>query len=237
MDDTRIDEVGDGIFRISTWTDPPGMVFNQILIDADEPLLFHLGHRGAFDVVSRAVARVVSPEKLRWLSFGHFEADECGAMNQWLTVAPRAEVVHGLTGVLVSLSDAADREPRALTDGEVLDLGSHRVRWIDTPHVPHGWDAGLIFEETTSTLLVGDLFTQMGPSKPIDDDADLLTRAIAAEDLVGATALTPKTAPTIRALADLAPERLALMHGPVFDGDTAALLLALADDYERRLKA
>ena len=235
MDDTRIDEVAEGIYRISTWTDPPGMVFNQILIDAEEPLLFHLGHRGAFDIVSAAVARVVPLDRLRWLSFGHYEADECGAMNRWLDAAPRSEVTHGLTGVLLSLGDAADRAPHALADGEVLDQGGKRVRWIDTPHVPHGWDAGLMFEETTGTLLVGDLFTQMGPSDPLSSDADLLTRAIAAEDLLGATALTPKTAPTIRSLAGLAPNRLALMHGPVFEGDGAAMLHALADNYESRL--
>jgi flavorubredoxin len=235
MDDTRIDEFAEGMYRISTWTDPPGMVFNQILVDAEEPLLFHLGHRGAFATVSAAVARVVPLEKLRWLSFGHYEADECGAMNPWLAAAPRSEVVHGLTGVLVSVGDAADRAPRALADGEVLDLGGRRVRWIDTPHVPHGWDAGLMVEETTGTLFVGDLFTQMGPSDPVSRDTDVLTRAIDAEDLLGATAITPRTAPTIRGLADLGPNRLALMHGPVFEGDGAAVLRALADDYEARL--
>ncbi len=235
MDDTRIDEFADGMYRISTWTDPPGMVFNQILIDADEPLLFHLGHRGAFDVVSSAVAGVMPLDKLRWLSFGHYEADECGAMNRWLAAAPHSEVVHGLTGVLVSLGDAADRAPRALADGDVLDLGGRRVRWIDTPHVPHGWDAGLMAEETTGTLFVGDLFTQMGPSEPVTGDTDVLTRAIATEDLLGATAITPRTAPTIRELAELEPNRLALMHGPVFEGDGGSLLRALADDYEARL--
>jgi flavorubredoxin len=235
MDDTRIDEFADGMYRISTWTDPPGMVFNQILIDADEPLLFHLGHRGAFDTVSAAVTRVVPLDKLRWLSFGHYEADECGSMNRWLAAAPRSEVTHGLTGVLVSLGDTADRAPRALADGEVLDLGGRRVRWIETPHVPHGWDAGLMYEEVTGTLLAGDLFTQMGPSDPVSSDADVLDRAVAAEDLLGATALTPRTAPTIRALADLEPNRLALMHGPVYEGDGGELLRALADDYEARL--
>jgi len=234
-DDTRIDEFAEGMYRISTWTDPPGMVFNQILVDAEEPLLFHLGHRGAFDVVSAAVDRVVPLDKLRWLSFGHYEADECGAMNPWLAAAPHSEVVHGLTGVLVSLGDAADRAPRALADGEVLDLGGRRIRWIDTPHVPHGWDAGLMFEETTGTLFAGDLFTQMGPSNAVTGDTDVLTRAIETEDLLGATAVTPRTAPTLRALAGLEPNRLALMHGPVFEGDGGSLLGALADDYEARL--
>lgn len=235
MDNTRIDEFADGMYRISTWADPPGMVFNQILIDAEEPLLFHLGHRGTFDAVSAAVARVVPLDKLRWLSFGHFEADECGAMNQWLGAAPRSEVTHGLTGVLVSLEDTAYRAPRALGGGDVLDLGGRRLRWLDTPHVPHGWDAGLMYEETSGTLLVGDLFTQTGPCGPISDDADLLTRAVDAEDLFQATAITPITAPTIRSLAALKPQRLALMHGPVFEGDTVALLDGLADVFAARL--
>lgn len=235
MNDTRIDEFADGMYRISTWNDPPGMVFNQILVDADEPLLFHLGHRGSFDQVAAAVARVVPLDGLRWLSFGHYEADECGSMNQWLAAAARSEVVHGLTGVLVSLGDTADREPRMLGDGDVLDLGGRRVRWIDTPHVPHGWDAGLMYAETTGTLFAGDLFTQTGPSDPTSADADLLPRAIAAEELFGATAITPTTAPTLRSLAALEPERLALMHGPVFEGDGAAALHGLADFYDARL--
>lgn len=235
MDDTRIDEFAEGMYRISTWADPPGMVFNQILIDGDEPLLFHLGHRGTFEAVCAAVARVVPLDRLRWLSFGHFEADECGAMNRWLSAAPHSQVVHGLTGVLVSLTDLADRAPRALGGGDVLDIGGHLLRWIDTPHVPHGWDAGLMFDETTGTLLAGDLFTQTGTSDPISDDEELLVRASAAEDLFAATALTPRTGPVIRSLADLSPRTLALMHGPVFTGDGAAMLRGLADDYDARL--
>ena len=155
-------------------------------------------------------------------------------MNQWLAVAPQAQVAHGNIGVLVSLNDQADRPPRALADGEVVDLGGKRVRWIDTPHVPHGWDAGVVFEETTGTLLVGDLFTALGDA-PALSDADIVGPAQAAEDAFRATSLTPITAPTIRQLADLEPDTLALMHGPAFTGDTRAALEALADFYEARV--
>jgi flavorubredoxin len=175
-------------------------------------------------------------DRLRFLSFAHVEADESGAMNQWLAAAPQAEVVHGNTGVAVSLGDLADRPPRALADGEVLDLGGKRVRWMDTPHVPHGWESGLMYEETTGTLLCGDLFTRTGENLAASSDSDPVGPAAAAEDMFKATALTPATAPTIRSLAELQPQRLALMHGPVFTGDTGAALRALADDYDVRVQ-
>ena len=234
--ETTTHEIADGIHRISTFIPEVGIPFNQYLVVADEPLLFHTGMKGLFPLVSEAVARVVDPTILRYVSFGHFEADECGAMNDWLGVAPRAEVVHGMTGVLVSLNDQAARTPRALADGEVLDLGGKRVRWIDTPHVPHGWDAGVMYEETTGTLLVGDLFTALGDA-PALSDADIVGPAQAAEDAFRSTSITPLTAPTIRRLVDLAPGTLALMHGPAFTGDSAGALGALADFYEDRLLA
>ena len=234
---TRLDEIADGIFRISTYVPevapPAGFTFNQILILAEQPLLFHTGHRRLFPMVRDAVARVISPERLRWISFGHVEADECGSMNQWLAAAPRAEVAHGATGCDVSLNDLADRPPRVLADGETIDLGSKRVRYIDTPHTPHGWEAGLLLEETTGTLLCGDLFTQIGRSQPVIE-GDIVGPALAAEDLFGFSSLHPEMGETIRRLAALAPRRLALMHGPSFVGDGRAALLALADDYDRR---
>lgn len=232
--ETRADEIADGIHRLSTYVPEADFMFNQFIVDAEEPLLFHCGPRQMFPLVSDAAARVVPLERLRWITFGHVEADECGSMNQWLAAAPAAQVAHGATGCMVSLNDLADRPPRALQDGEVIDLGGKRVRHLDTPHVPHAWEARLLFEETTRTLLCGDLFTATGDS-PVLTDGDLVGPAMAAEDLFRATALTPATAPTIRSLAELKPSTLALMHGPSFDGDCAAALGALADGYEARL--
>jgi flavorubredoxin len=235
--DTRITEIADGIFRLSTFVPdigpPAGFTFNQFLVRGEEPLLFHTGLRRMFPLVQEAVRRIIPPETLRWIGFGHFEADECGALNEWLAAAPRAQAAHGELGCFVSLNDFADRAPRILGNGEALDLGGKRIRYIDTPHTPHGWDAGLIFEETTGTLLCGDLLTQFG------NDADLTGRdivgpAIAAEDAFQSSSLNPQMGSTIRSLADFKPRTLALMHGPSFSGDGAAALRALADDYDRR---
>lgn len=234
---THVDEIADGIFRISTFVPevapPAGFSFNQFLIRAEQPLLFHTGHRSLFPAVREAVARLISPEQLRWISFGHLEADECGAMNLWLAAAPRAEVAHGAIGCDVSLGDLADRAPRVLADGETLDLGGKRVRYIDTPHTPHGWDAGLLFEETTATLLCGDLFTQTGKSAAVTE-SDIVGPASDAEDLFGFSSLHPEMGTTIRRLVPLAAKTLALMHGPAFVGNTSPALEALADDYDRR---
>jgi flavorubredoxin len=229
--ETTTYEIADNIHRISTFVEGPNLPFNQYLVVADEPLLFHCGLRQLFPLVSDAVAKIMPVERLRWITFGHVEADECGSMNQWLAAAPHATVVHGATGVLVSLNDLADRAPRIAANGEVIDLGSKRVRWIDTPHVPHAWEAGLLFEETTSTLFCGDLFTAAGEVAPLTD-ADIVEPAIAAEDIFHATSLTPSTAPTIRSLAGLDSSTLALMHGPAFNGATNPALLALADYYD-----
>ena len=234
---TRVDEIADGIFRISTFVPevapPAGFAFNQFLVRGDEALLFHTGHRRLFPAVHEAVANLIAPGKLRWISFGHLEADECGAMNLWLDAAPQAEVAHGAVGCDVSLGDLADRAPRVLADGEVVDLGGKRLRYIDTPHTPHGWDAGLMFEESTATLLCGDLFTQTGRTGPLTE-SDIVGPASAAEDLFGFSSLHPEMSATIRRLAPLKATTLALMHGPAFAGDTAEALHALADDYDRR---
>ena len=235
---TRVTEIADGIYRLSTFVpeiEPPaGFVFNQFLIVGDEPLLFHTGQRKMFPLVREALGRVIAPESLRWITFGHFEADECGAMNEWLAIAPDAQVAHGQTGCSVSLNDLADRAPRALEDGEVIELGrGKRVRYLDTPHTPHGWDAGLIYEETTATLMCGDLFTQLGDG-PALTEADIVEAAIAAEDLFNYSSLNPTMGATIRRLAALSPRTLALMHGPSFRGDARGALAALSDDYDRR---
>jgi flavorubredoxin len=233
---TTVDEIADGIYRLSTHVPEIDFMFNQFVVDADEPLLFHCGPRQMFPLVSEAAARVVPLEKLRWIMFGHVEADECGSMNEWLAAAPDAQVAHGATGVMVSLNDLADRPPRSLQHGEVVDLGGKRVRHLDTPHVPHAWEARLLFEETTGTLLCGDLFAATGDS-PALTDGDLVGPAMAGEDLFLSTALTPATAPTIRSLAELEPSTLALMHGPSFNGDCVAALHALADGYQDRVEA
>jgi flavorubredoxin len=237
--DTRIDEIADGIYRISTLVPeiapPAGFSFNQFLVLDDEPLLFHTGLRRLFPLVSAAVARVMPLERLRWVSYGHFEADECGAMNEWLAAAPRAQPVQGALGCMVSLNDVADRSPHMLADDQVLPLGRHRMRWLATPHTPHGWDAGVMFEETTDTLLCGDLFTHIGDG-PALTEGDVVGPAIAAEDAFRAASLHPTMGANIRRLATLAPRTLGIMHGASFAGDGAAALDALAADYERRCR-
>jgi len=237
--DTRLNEIADGVYRLSTFiaqVPPTGLAFNQFLIAGEEPLLFHTGMRGLFPLVRDAVAKLMPPEKLRWISFGHYEADECGSMNEWLALAPNAQIAHGMTAVGVSLNDQADRPPRALQHGEVIDLGGKRVRYLDTPHVPHGWEAGLLYEETTGTLLCGDLFTQYGECEATTE-SDIVAAAIASEDIANYSALNPAMGATLRKLAELKPRTLALMHGPSFTGDCAAALHALADDYDRRMYA
>jgi len=232
----RTDEIADGIFRLSTLAPeiaaPMGFTFNQYLIRAREPLLFHTGPRHMFEAISEAVGRLTPVAGLRWVSFGHVESDECGSMNQWLAAAPSAQVVHGATACMVSLNDLADRPPRVLADGEVLDLGGKRVRWIDTPHVPHAWESGLIYEETTGTLLCGDLFTHVGDGPALTRES-IVGPAGQTEDMFQATSLTPQLAPTIRRLAELKPATLAVMHGSCFAGDCAAELEGLAGYYER----
>jgi flavorubredoxin len=238
--DTKIDEIADGIYRLSSYASqvapPAGLTYNVFLILGDEPLLFHTGKRGMFPYVSAAIARVLPPERLRWIAFGHYESDECGAMNEFLAAAPLAEIAHGQTACRVTLNDMADRAPRALADGEVIDLGGKRLRYLDTPHIPHGWEAGVLYEESTGTLLCGDLFTQLGDPPALTSD-DIVGPAVAAEDLFRFSSLHPSTGRTTRRLATLAPRMLALMHGPAFAGDCQASLEALADDYDRRIRA
>ena len=235
---TSVHEIADGGYRLSTCVPdvvPGGFTFNQYLIDAEEPLLFHTGPRRMFPLVADAVGRVLDPVRLRWISFGHVEADECGAMNEWLAAAPEARVTFNRLGCLVSVEDLADRPPEPVDDGARLDLGGHVVRTIVTPHVPHGWEAQVLHDETTGTLLCGDLFTRTGDGPALVHDTDLIGPALEAEDLFGATALTANTAPTLRTLADLEPRTLALMHGPAFVGDSAGALRDLADAYEARV--
>jgi flavorubredoxin len=231
---TTTDEIADGIYRFSTWIpdiSPNGFTFNQFLITGDEPLLFHTGPRGMFPLVAEALATVIPVESLRWITFGHVEADECGSMNMWLTAAPHSQVAHGALGCMVSLNDLCDRPPRALEEGEVIDLGGKRVRQISTPHVPHGWEAQVLFEETTGTLLCGDLFTNVGAGPALTTN-DIVDPALSAEGMFHQTSLAPHTAATLRSLGDLAPTTLAVMHGSSFQGDGKQALYQLAAAYE-----
>lgn len=236
--ETRVDEIAERIYRLSTFlpaVGPSGFTFNQFLVDAEEPLLFHCGQRALFPAVAQAVARVMDVRRLRWIAFSHVEADECGALDQWLTAAPGATVTHGAIGCAIWLNDQAPRAPRALADGEVLDLGGRRVQRLDTAHVPHCWDAGLLHEETTGTLFCSDLFTHVG-DPPALTDGDILGPAIAAERQFGYTSLTPATGATIRRLAGLRPRTLAVMHGSSFRGDAGPVLGRLAEFYDDLLQ-
>lgn len=231
----RLTEIAAGIHQLTTYLPEMDFSLNQFLIDADEPLLFHTGMRSMFPSVSATVSRVTPTDRVRWIAFGHIEADECGSMNEWLAAAPQSTVVQSITGCMVSLADLADREPRALADEDVLNIGGHRLRWLDTPHVPHAWEAGLLYDETTRTLFSGDLFTQMGQYVPNTTD-DIVGPAIAAEDsFPGSSSLHPATGSTIRRLAALDVDTLAPMHGPAFTGDCRAALLDLADDFDKRV--
>jgi flavorubredoxin len=237
---TNVHEIADGVYRLSTCVPevaPGGFTFNQYLIDAEEPLLFHTGPRQMFDLVAPAAAQVIDLDRLRWISFGHVESDECGAMNRWLDAAPQAAVTFNGLGCDVSLNDMADRPPVIASAEEPLDIGGHSILTIPTPHVPHGWEAQVIYDQTTGTLFCGDLLSQLGDGPALVHDADMIGPALAAEDMFGATCLTASTAPTLRRLADLAPRTLALMHGPAFVGDCASALREAADAYEARFLA
>jgi flavorubredoxin len=234
--ETDVTEIAPNIFRLSTFIPDAGLTFNQFLVRDDEPLLFHTGMRALFPLVQTAMARVIDVKTLRWITFGHFEADECGAMNEWLAAAPNATVAHGAIGVMTSINDQADRLPRPLQDGDVLELGSNRLRYISTPHVPHGWDAGVLYEETSRTLFAGDLFTQLGHGETITE-GDIVGPALDTEDRFHATAMTPTTVPTIRRLAELPIDALALMHAPAFRGESSRALQDLADGYALRMSS
>jgi flavorubredoxin len=238
---TKIDQISDRIYRISTCVQeiaPGGFTFNQFLVDADEPLLYHTGMRALFPAVAQAVERVLPLSRLRWIAFAHLEADECGAMNEFLGAAPHAQVAHGALGCALSLNDQCLRPPHPMQDGETLELGgaslARRVIEIATPHVPHNWESHMFFEPETGTLFCGDLLTQLGDGPPVTDE-DILDAAIAAEDLFHQTSLGPAVPATYRRLADLAPRHLAIMHGSSYAGDCPALLRAMADVYEQQL--
>lgn len=228
-----VSEIAPDIFRIATFVPEFDLQFCQFLVRDDEPFLYHTGMRGLFPGVRDAVARLVDPADLRWIGYSHFEADECGALNDWLAVAPRAEPVCGLVAGLVNLQDFALRAPRLLDDGEVLATGRYRLRYLRTPHLPHGWDAGLMYEETTGALFCSDLFNQAGDVEAFSDDVDIVGRfeagLVAGNEGPFANFLpyNALSAKLIAGLADLRPEILLPMHGTAWRGDGAAVLQAL----------
>ena len=231
MADCSVDEVADGIYRISTYlpevVGSHGLTINQFLILADEPLLFHTGLRTTFPETRAAVARLLPVQRLRWLSFGHIEADECGAMNHYLAAAPQLVVTFGALGCRVSLEDMADRPPRALAPGEAIDLGGRRVVAVPTPHAPHNLEAQVLYEETTRTLLCGDLFTQLGRG-PVVTTGSVIDAALDAEGVLCTTPPGDTMPRALEQLADLEPRTLAVMHGSSFEGDGGVALRELA---------
>jgi flavorubredoxin len=229
--ETRIDEVGNRLFRIATPMPavPGGFSFNQYLLDDDEPLLFHTGGRGFFSSVRAAIEKVMPIERLRWVSFSHVESDECGALNQFLAAAPHAQALCGRLAAMVSMNDLADRPPRALADGESLTIGARTVTWIDAPHVPHGWECGFLFERRDKTLFCGDLFTQGGMDHKPVTDGDLVEPSEGFRALMDYYAHAPNTAAVLERLAATDPVTLACMHGSAYRGDGAKLIRALAE--------
>ena len=234
--DTRIDEIADGLYRIATPVPPSavpgGFSFNQYLIVDDQPLLFHTGLRRIFPAVREAIARVMPVERLRWISFSHFEADECGALNELLAVAPKAEPLCGTIAAMVSVNDVADRRPRTMADGELISLGRHTVRWLETPHLPHAWECGFLMERTTRTLLCGDLFTEGGSDHPPLSTADILEPSERFRQALDYYSHTRRSRAMLARLAMEAPTTLARMHGGAWQGEGAKLLMALADRLE-----
>ena len=232
---THVDEVAAGIYRICTPMDviPGGFTFNSYLIADDEPLLFHAGYRKLFPITVEAVSKVLPPETLRWIGGSHFEGDEFGALNELLAVAPHAAPFGSEIGVLTSINDFASRPARGLADGEEFSVGGRRMKWIYTPHVPHGWDCGVLFDMSTKTLLCGDLFTQPGRGMAPVTESEVLSASEGMRGMMDYYAHATNTTAILDRLAGLNPSTLACQHGSAFRGDGAALLRALAATLER----
>ena len=238
--ESNIIEIAPDIYRISTFHPDFGIQFNQFLIKDDEPFIMHTGMKKMFPVTRQAVASLIEPARLRWIGFSHFESDECGALNEFLNIAPNAQAVCSVVGAMVTVNDFADRPARALADNEVFAIGSHRLKFLATPHLPHGWDAGLFFEERDKTLLCSDLFFHPGDPEPLTE-SDVVGRASTSitEGMAGPLAkdmpYTPYTDATLRRLAELEPRTLALMHGTSFRGDGRRAILDLAGVIQEKL--
>jgi len=229
---TNVNEIAEGIYRINTPIDFPngqGFSFNQYLVLDDEPLLFHTGPRRLFGTVSEAIGSVMPIERLRYVGLSHTEADECGSMNLLLAAAPTAVPLCSAIAAMVSLTDLADRPPRAMNDGEKLSLGRHMVQWFDTPHVPHGWDCGLLMDTSTGTFFCGDLLTQPGHGEQALTEGDILGPSEAFRQPMDYYAHAPNTVATLARLSDQEPRTLACMHGSAWRGDGGTLLRHLAE--------
>ena len=236
---TRVDEVTRGIYRISTPLDviPGGFTFNSYLIADDEPLLFHTGYRKLFPITLEAVGKVIPAQKLRWIGGSHFEGDEFGALNELLAAAPEATAFGSEIGVLTSLNDFAVRPGRGLRDGEEFSIGSRRMKWLYTPHVPHGWDCGILFDLSTRTMLCGDLFTQPGADLPAVTETEVLTASEGMRAMMDYYAHATSTSAILERLAASSPSMLACQHGSAYRGDGAALIRELAVTLERENSA
>jgi flavorubredoxin len=233
--DTRLDEIADGIYRIATPLAklPGGFSFNQFLVVDDAPLLFHTGPRKLFPFVSEAIGKVLPVERLRYVSFSHYEADECGSLNEFLAAAPAAVPLCGNIAAMVTINDVADREARGMADGETVSLGRHAVQWFDTPHLPHAWECGVLYESATGTLLCSDLFTEGGAEHPPVTEADILEPSERFRLQLDYYAHTPNGGAILAKLAATRPSLLARMHGSAWRGDAAAMLMSLADALDR----
>jgi flavorubredoxin len=231
---TRIDEVGARLFRINTPLRdlPGGFSFNQYLVVDDEPLLFHAGPRRLFPVVREAIAHVLPVEKLRWIAFSHVESDECGALNQFLAVAPRAQPLCSKIAAIVSMEDLADRAPRGMDDGETISIGKRTLTWLDAPHLPHAWECGYLADVENETLFCGDLFTQPGADSEPLTEGDVLGPSEAFRKAMDYYSHTKHAAPILAKLAATKPRLLACMHGSAWSGDGAKLLRALGEALE-----
>jgi flavorubredoxin len=237
----RIDEIAPDLYRISIYVPDFDLQFNHFLVRDDEPLLFHTGMRRMFPEMHEAVATLMDPGSLKWISWSHFEVDECGALNEWLSIAPHAQPVCSEVGAMVNLADFSNRPARGLAPSEVLETGRHRYRYVPTPHLPHGWDAGVLFEERDRILLCSDLFHQLGNPEPTTggDVVGRFGHAIATYQahpvLMDYMPFTHQTRRRLEELASLGPRLLAAMHGSAYVGDGAAALRGAADVMEKLL--
>lgn len=232
---TNITEIAEDTYRINTYIPEIGLGFGQFLVRDEEPLLFHTGPRAMFPIVREAVAKILDPSSLRWIGFSHFEADECGSLNEWHEIAPSSAAVCSMVGKLVSVDDFASKNPaRGMMDGEEFSTGEHTFRFFQTPHVPHCWEAGMLFDTTSGVLFCSDVLHQNGDVEPLSsvsvvDRARQTLREMESGPLAGYLPYTPNTGATLKRLAEQRPTTLATMHGSVFSGDGEAELLRYAD--------
>lgn len=230
---SKVTEIAPDVYRISIYVPEFNLQFNHFLIKDDEPLLFHTGLKAMFPQIRDAVSKLINPSQIRWIGFSHFESDECGSLNHWLEIAPSAQAVCSIVGALVSVNDFAIRSARGMADNEILTTGKHRFRFCSTAHLPHGWDAGVLFEETNKTLLCSDLFHHDGDVERLTE-SDVIGRVqktlieYQGGPFVNYIPYTPQTDRILKRLATLKPKTLAAMHGSSFAGDGEGALLDLA---------